>query len=302
MTNQQTSAGPIIPPETASLRMLTVTMAVMCYLACLAIGALIVIDRSVDNWTQGLSSEITVQIRETAETDIEKKLSAAAEILKVTDGVFSIEVLDRSVGVEMLRPWLGGTNLDELPVPRLIRVSIDNAKPPDFADLEERLQKAVPGAGLDTHQRWTTELTRMATTLSRISWLILFLICASAVAMVIFAAHAVLDANRDIVDVLHLVGARDNYVAGQIDQRFLRTGFLAGFIGLGLALATFLAASLSGESAMNPIAAASQSLLYPKDGPIWQTYAILLSVPVTATLIALLTSRLTLTRILGRLS
>ena len=59
--------GPIIPPEAAPLRALTVTMTVMCYLACLAIGALILIDRAVESWTSGLSREVTVQVQPHAE-------------------------------------------------------------------------------------------------------------------------------------------------------------------------------------------------------------------------------------------
>ena len=55
--------GHIIPPEAAPLKALTVTMTVMCYLACLAIGALILINRAVDSWTSGLSREVTVQVR-----------------------------------------------------------------------------------------------------------------------------------------------------------------------------------------------------------------------------------------------
>ena len=55
--------GAIIPATAASLTSLTVTMAVMCYLACLAIGALILVDRAVTSWTSGLSREMTVQVR-----------------------------------------------------------------------------------------------------------------------------------------------------------------------------------------------------------------------------------------------
>jgi cell division transport system permease protein len=54
---------PVIPARAGSLESLTVTMAVMCYLACLAIGALILINRAVESWTGGLAREVTVQVR-----------------------------------------------------------------------------------------------------------------------------------------------------------------------------------------------------------------------------------------------
>ena len=117
----------------------------------------------------------------------------------------------------------------------------------------------MKGAHLDTHRKWEAELTRMARALSVLSYAILLLISVSAIAIVIFATRAVLQANRPIVDLLHLVGARDSYIARQIDGRFLRTGMLSGFIGVGLGLLTFLLLGLSSGSGM---AAASRSLLF----------------------------------------
>jgi cell division transport system permease protein len=164
-----------------------------------------------------------------------------------------------------------------------------------------KLKSSIEGAALDTHQRWATELTRMATTLSAVSWIILALICASAIAMVIFATHAVLDANQKIVSVLHLVGARDGYIARQIDRRFIATGLWAGLIGTALALATFALISFSGEPAVNAVAAASRSLLYAPGTSVWRTAAVLSAITPAAILIALITSRITLIRMLRKL-
>ena len=114
----------------------------------------------------------------------------------------------------------------------------------------------------------------------------------------IFAARAVLDANKEVVDVLHLVGAKDGYIARQIDRRFMLSGLTAGFIGVTLSLLTFLLLALSGTAESNSVASSSYRLLYTADGSSLWTYLILLSVPVIATLIALLSARMTLMRML----
>lgn len=287
--------GPIIPPQAGSLRSLTVTMAVMCYLACLAIGALILINRAVDTWTSGLSREITVQVRELQQEDIEAELAKAVEILKAFPGVMNVEALDREAGAKLLEPWLGTRNLGDLPIPRLIRVTIDEQNPPDFEALEQQLTAQVKGAALDTHRRWQAELTRMARTLSILSYAVLLLIGISAVTMVIFGTRTVLDANREVVDVLHLVGAKDNYISGQIDSRFLKTGLLAGVIGVALGLVTFFLLSITGTRG---VADASRSLLFAPSGLAIWSYGLLFSVPVVATIISLVTSRITLMRML----
>ena len=59
MTEFDMKSGAIIPAAAAPLRNLTVTMTVMCYLASLAIGALILINHAVEGWTKGLSREVT---------------------------------------------------------------------------------------------------------------------------------------------------------------------------------------------------------------------------------------------------
>jgi cell division transport system permease protein len=291
--------SPIIPPEAAPLRTLTVTMAVMCYLASLAIGALILIERAVDSWTMGLSREITVQLREVPGADMDAEVEKARTILVQTKGVTDVNVLERAESLKLLEPWLGQTQLEDLPVPRLIRVAIDEQNKPDFAALEMTLKKQVQGAGLDTHQRWVTELSRMASTLTQLSWLILLLICASAVAMVIFATRSVLDANEKLVNVLHLVGARDSYIAQQIDRRFIATGLWAGVIGVLLGLATFFVLSVSGPQQSNGLAAAANALLFVPGGIPWANYLYLLAVPAVATVISLITSRFTLMRMLS---
>jgi cell division transport system permease protein len=290
--------GPIIPPEAAPLRALTVTMTVMCYLACLAIGALILIDRAVESWTSGLSREVTVQVRLMQNADIDKELAKAKTLLETTVGVANVEVLERDAGAKLLEPWLGTGNLDDLPIPRLIRVTINEAAPPDFVALDKQLKKSVSGASLDTHRRWEVELTRMARALSTLSYAILALIAMSAIAMVIFATRTVLDANRQVVDVLHLVGAKDSYIAHQIDSRFLRTGFMAGLLGVGLGVATFFLLGLAGTIGAGGVADASRRMLFaPPEIAVW-SYGILFSVPIIATVICLVTSRMALIRML----
>ena len=297
--HRDTRKGHIIPPEAAPLKALTVTMTVMCYLACLAIGAIILINRAVDNWTSGLSREVTVQVRLLQDTDIERELANGKALLERTPGVTGVEVLDRSAGAKLLEPWLGTNNLDDLPIPRLIRVTIDEKAPPDFDRLDADLKKSVKGASLDTHRRWEAQLTRMASALSALSYAILVLICISTIAMVIFATRTVLDANRHVVDVLHLVGAKDGYIARQIDSRFIKTGLMAGLFGVMLGILTFFLLGLTGTAGGGGFADASRGLLFAPPAIALWSYGALFSVPVIATLICLITSRMALIRMLG---
>src|SRR5262245_47473325 len=90
----------IIPPHAAPLRTLVMAMAVMCYLAVLAAGGLVLINRSVEAWTGDLAREITVQIREIEGRNMEQDLARAASILKTTPGVVNVTVLDEKAAID----------------------------------------------------------------------------------------------------------------------------------------------------------------------------------------------------------
>jgi cell division transport system permease protein len=290
---------PIIPPHAAPLRTLVMAMAVMCYLAVLAAGGLVLIDRSVEAWTGDLAREITVQIREIAGRNMEDDLAKAAAILKAAPGIARVTVLDKKAAIDLLEPWIGGIDgLEDLPVPRLIAVEIDTDHPPDFASLDTQLRNEVPGVSLDTHKRWQAELTRMARVLTTLAYAILALIGVCAIAIVIFATRAALEANREVVEVLHLVGARDSFIARQVWGRFLKTGLTAGIIGLILGILTFF---LAAGAATESFSAIAREFLTWSSAKLVQNYLILAAVPLVATLISLITSRVTLMRILKSL-
>jgi cell division transport system permease protein len=299
MNETVSKPGLIIPAKAAPLRTLTTVMSVMCFLAVLSVGAMLLINRAVAQWASGLASEVTVQLPQLSSRDMDRDLATLTGLLAGIEGVKGVTVLDRKDSENLLAPWIGSDGLDALPIPRLIRVMVDDKHQPDFATMEQDLQAAVPTARLDTHRRWEVELRRMASTLTLLSSLILGLISLSAIAMVIFAARAVLEANRSVVEVLHIAGADDDFIASEINRRFLATGFWAGLIGLLGGVATFFVLGHWGVAESTGVASAARGLFYlPQEGD-WRSLAWFLLVPLAATAIALVTSRMTLKRMLG---
>jgi cell division transport system permease protein len=299
VTQGRSKPGSIVPKTAAPLRTLTAVMAVMCFLAVLSVGAMLLINRAVAQWASGLASEVTVQLPQLSTRDMEQDLLALTQVISGLDGIKGVTVLDRKEGEKLVAPWIGEDGLDALPIPRLMRVMVDDKTPPDFAGMEKAIEEAVPSARLDTHRRWEAELRRMASTLTLLSSVILGLISLSAIAMVIFASRAVLEANRNVVEVLHIAGADDNFIAAQINKQFLSSGFWAGILGLFGGVLTFFALGHWGMAANNGVASAARGLFFlPQEGD-WRSLAWFLLVPLGATAIALVTSRLTLKRMLG---
>lgn len=290
----------IMPKVHAPLGTLVIAMSVMCYLACLAIGGLLLINRAVDKWTSDIAGEITVQVRPVKGTDVGAQANVAAELLERTPGVSNIRVLSEAEAAQLLEPWLGKTRiLEELPIPRLIAAQIDKRAPPDLSKLASDLAAAVKGASLDTHRQWQDELTATAQTLRWLALAVLFIIAAASVAQVVFATRAALETSRDVLEVLYLVGARDRFIASQVERRFFVAGFRAGLTGMIGGLVTFAVFYLLGYTGHAPglWTTIRELLAGPIDighlGFLWFPV-----IPVVATLICLSTARIATMRIL----
>jgi cell division transport system permease protein len=252
----------IISAKAQPMRTLTLAMAVMCYLATLALGALMLIEAAVSQWVSGMASEATVQVRQLSGSDLEVETHKALDILASTPGVAGARALGADDITALLEPWLGASPaLAELPLPRLISVSLDAKAPPDLAKLEKRLAVDVKGASLDTHRLWQSQFIRTGSTLRHLSLAILALIALSATALVIFATRSVLDANRGVIEILHLVGADDGFIARAVKARFLRSSFVSGLSGTVGGLLTFATLGLVGERGDTGLSTATADLL-----------------------------------------
>jgi len=110
---------------------------------------------------------------------------------------------------------------------------------PDFTSLRQALAARVPTSSLDDHRRWIDRMRTMAGTAVIACIAVLALVGAVTVLSVTFATRGAMATNRPIIEVLHYVGATDNFVSGQFQRHFLILGFKGGAIGGGLAIVLF---------------------------------------------------------------
>jgi cell division transport system permease protein len=74
---------------------------------------------------------------------------------------------------------------------------------------------------------------------------LLSLVFCATVLSVVFATRAAIASSRPVIEVLHLIGAEDGFIARHFQQHFLRLGFKGGLIGGGIAIALFVLAELT---------------------------------------------------------
>lgn len=295
MTN--TSSG-LMPADSASGATLHTIVAAMSFLACVTLGAVLTLSRLASDWTEGLSGSVTVQLLPSAQISPDDQLKEALRLVKQWPGIFDAEPVSRSEAARMLEPWLGeGNVVEDLPVPQLIRVTLVPGNPVELEGLSRALADGVPGAQLDDHKRWNQELASFASSSEAVGWAVLLLIAVATFAIVIYATQSGLQAHREIVEVVHMIGARDVFIASEFQRHFLWLGLRGGMIGFVIAIATLFGSSFFWDSREAPVGA--QYLPQLVTSPFH--YLWLLFVPAVIGLIAMWTARFTVLRVLGRM-
>jgi cell division transport system permease protein len=235
---------PLVPASSIAGRALVIVIAIMTFLACLTAGGAILVASASQDWRGEISREVTIQIKPAAGEDIEAQVAKASEAARKAPGVADVRPLSKQESEQLLEPWLGnGLDLDELPIPRLIVVRMQNRTAPDIATLRDVLAAQAPSASLDDHRLWLARLDAMADAIVVFAAL-LFLLMISAMTMAIgFATRGAMAGNREIIEVLHFVGAADSYISRQFQTHFLRLGLKGGLLGGAFAALFFAAAS-----------------------------------------------------------
>jgi cell division transport system permease protein len=292
----------IVPKATIAGRALTAVIAIMTFLASLTTAAVMLVRTAATDWQSEVAREVTIQVRPAPPRDIEADIARAVAIARATPGVSDVRAYSKEESVRLLEPWLGaGLALDDLPVPRLIVIRLNDGEPTDVAPLRQSLTDQVPSASLDDHRGFVDRMRAMtqAAVLAGLGVLVLVLI--ATILSVTFATHAAMATNRPVVEVLHFIGAKDNFIAGHLQRHFLTLGLKGGAIGGGSALALFALAELTDRWFRGTAAGQQLAALFGTFSIGWQGYVAVLAQIILIASVSALASRIAVVRMLGRI-
>ncbi|SBW02827.1 conserved membrane hypothetical protein [uncultured Alphaproteobacteria bacterium] len=281
----------------ATAAFLPAMIAMMVFLATLAFSGALVLDNLLDRWNRDIKGTLTVQVVPTDAGNAkatEARIDKTIRILEETPGVLRARALSDDELAALIEPWLGSTDLiADLPLPHLIDVTVSDAEPPDLVALSARLKKEIPGASVDDHRIWLSRVIRLADGLEMLARSVMALVALAAAVAVVYATRAGLAIHRGSIEILHLVGARDGYIARQYALRALWLGIEGAAIGFGLA-----APVLIGLGAMAKTLQGGLLAEVSFGAPHWVVLGL---VPVTAALLAAAAAFLTVLRTLSRM-
>lgn len=285
----------------ASRRFLPWLVALNVFLAVLALAGLMVISEAAGRWDRGLSGTLTVQIPPASDDDPAKaaaanqtRLTRALDLLRATPGIASARALDRKELASLMEPWLGsGELVSELPMPALIDVRLTPDSGVNVEGLSSALAAVVSDATIDDHKKWLDRLILLARSITGIAAAIVLLVGGAAITTVIFITRTGLSLHHDVIELLHVMGAQDEYVARQFESHALALCLKGGIIGFVLAALTLLAiGALVGRL--------GSQLLPPVEISLAQ-WIMLAALPLAIALIGMLTARVIVMRSLARL-
>lgn len=279
----------------ASGRYLPLLVAIMVYLAALALAGAISVNKLAERWDSGLSGALTVQIPAgSAAAEDGPALDALVTALRASPGVLSVEPMAKKEITALLEPWLGDSvAAGDLPLPRLVAVTVEPGATPDIEGLRAQLQDLAPGSQLEDHQRWLARLLDLARAVEVMAGVVVLLVLLAACIMVTFVTRMGLAAHEQAIELLHLIGAQDSYVARQFQNHALSLGLRGGILGLLCAVPTLYLARLL-------LQRIDSGLLPELTLKSWE-WAVLILLPVAAALVTMVTARMTVLRTLARM-
>ena len=282
--------------EDSTGRFLVWIMAVMIYLAIVALAGSMVLAGMAGRWESGLTGRLTVQIAPLPDASVPplaQRTEVTLALLRSTPGVTRAEPVGASAAHKLLEPWLGNALLDDLPLPALIDVEVGASAGLDVPALAERLAAAVPGARLDNHAAWLADLRILAHTAQLVALAVVLLVGGASVAAVVFAVRTGLAIHSPVVELLHIMGATDAYVARQFQTHVAGLALRGGVVGLALGALTLLALRLAAGD--TPVGLMPDMTLGLRE------WLALIAVPLVAAALAVVTARWTVLRVLTRM-
>jgi cell division transport system permease protein len=280
----------------SSARFLPWIIGCMVYLAALALAATMAADRLADRWRADLVGTFSVQIPPDASTtDVERErlLGEVADAVAAMDGVASVRIIGEAEKLKLLEPWLGAAGLPEgVRLPDIVVVQMRADAVPDAEAVKARIAGLAAEATIEDHARWQGDMLAFSRSIKLLASIIIGLIAAAAVTTIIFVTKTGLSIHRRVIEIVHLVGAHDSYIARQFLLHAMRLGLVGGIGGVALAGATLIG--------LDRLLAGTQTTLLPTLALDMNQWLALAVVPVAVSVVAMVTAHLTVIFVLGR--
>lgn len=242
-----------------------------------------------------LSGGVTIQIVEARPEVRQAQAQRALAALSQAPGVREARLVPQDEVDAMIEPWLGAGIADaEVPVPAMIDARLEGAADTVQVNaLRARLTAVAPAARVDAQSGW---LKPVFAAISSLQWLALALVLLLAMATgaaVLLATRTALGANRETIEIVHLLGGTDQQIARIFQTSSAKAAAEGGIAGIAAAVIVVIVLGRQfGQLGAGIVTGGALG---------WFDWVMLALVPFIGVALAVLTARWTVLRALARM-
>ncbi|MGE3623124.1 MAG: cell division protein FtsX [Bdellovibrionales bacterium] len=275
----------------------TAIVVIMVYIATFAMAAQAALSSLSLSRNEDLTNHLTVEIpavEDEAAVSQADRVNQAVALLRATPDVAQVRTLSDQDTRRLLEPWISQPELlKKLSLPTLIDVERRDGGTLTATAIESRLRTSISDARVDDHADWLGDLARLVNSLSALAAFMIMLTGVTLMIAIALICRAVMATERETVELLHTMGADDGHIAGHFQRHAWRISAPAALAGFGLAILSLGILMLFLRDIMD-----ISSLGIAR----WiGLAALVIVVPLTAMLVASLSARFSVLRLLRSL-
>lgn len=280
---------------------LMILMSLMAFLVIASLAAAFVLSAMGDRWSDGLEGKASVEIPATdqndlglSQGDIDTLTDRANILLNDHPAIETAQIMDKQDVIALVSPWLGDNlGIENIPIPGLISVEFKKDIVFDVKDLENALKSISPTIRLDTHESWLKDVLSFTNGLKLAALTLTIIIFITTIVTVAGSIYFRMAVYREELELLHLMGASDNYISHQL-QRYAFITILKG-AGIGM-VAGWLFLLFTGW-----LASRMDINLLPDFTLSWLQIIMITLIPIIIALLGAITARQTVLRFLYKM-
>ena len=273
-------------------------IAIMVALTVIAAAAGLALRNAVSAASAELRGGVTVQIVEASPEERARQARQALRVIGRVQGVETVRLVPQKELDSLIAPWLGDAEdkvgSGTIPVPAMIDARIAGAvATARLTEIRRALRDVAPAARVDAQSTWLKPVLDAMKSLQWLAVALVGLLALALAAAVLLAVRSALGANRETIEVVHLLGGTDAQIARVFQRATAIDAAGGGLLGIALALVVIL--FLARRFASLGTGLVDQGALGGLD------WAMLGLVPLIAVILSMLTARLTVIRTLRKI-
>lgn len=275
-------------------RFLMWIFAFIIYLTILSLTTLLVFENALNRWNSNDTLSLTIQLMPVQDVEFEEQIDKVKNILEEFDGIKDIYILSTLENLALIKPWIETQMIpSDVPLPRLIDVQFKDGSGLSAKTLTLKLNNSISNFHVIDSKQLINNVMDTNQSIRLLAVAFVILISLTAVVSVFFCTRLGFSIHKNVIELLHLIGARDSYLAAQFQRQAIILGLRGSILGC-----TFSVATLYGT--WHVVTHLNASVFPSNLLPYWK-WLMLTVVPIITIIIAGITARLTVVKELKKM-